>query len=73
LAPIVVEALFETLAKIRDETGVTMIMVEQKAELALSFTQDAIVLDRGQIVYRGTSAAFKSDEEMQHRLLAVSV
>ena len=73
LAPIVVEALFEALAKIRDETGVTMIMVEQKAELALSFTQDAIVLDRGRIVYRGTSAAIKSDEEMQHRLLAVGV
>jgi len=73
LAPIVVEALFEALAKIRDDTGVTMIMVEQKAELALAFTQDAIVLDRGRIVYRGTSAAIKSDEEMQHRLLAVSV
>jgi branched-chain amino acid transport system ATP-binding protein len=73
LAPIVVEALFEALAKIRDETGVTMIMVEQKAELALSFTQEAIVLDRGRIVYRGPSAAIKDDEEMQHRLLAVSV
>jgi len=72
LAPIVVEALFEALGKIRDETAVTMIMVEQKANLALAFTQDTIVLDRGRIVYRGTSAAFQADEEMQHRLLAVS-
>jgi branched-chain amino acid transport system ATP-binding protein len=72
LAPIVVEALFETLAKIRDETKVTTIMVEQKADLALSFAQDAIVLDRGRIAYQGTSAAFKADEEIQHRLLAVS-
>jgi branched-chain amino acid transport system ATP-binding protein len=72
LAPIVVEALFESLGKIRDETGVTMIMVEQKASLALSFTQDTIVIDRGRIAYRGTSAAFQADEDMQHRLLSVS-
>jgi branched-chain amino acid transport system ATP-binding protein len=71
LAPIVVEAVFEALAKIRDETGVTMIMVEQKADLALSFARDAVVLDRGRIVYRGSSVAFKADDELQHRLLAV--
>ena len=71
LAPIVVEAVFAALAKIRDETGVTMIMVEQKADLALSFAESAIVLDRGRIVYRGSSADFKADEEMQHRLLAI--
>jgi branched-chain amino acid transport system ATP-binding protein len=71
LAPIVVEAVFDALAKIRDETGVTMILVEQKADLALSFTENAIVLDRGRVVYRGRSAELKADEEMQHRLLAV--
>jgi branched-chain amino acid transport system ATP-binding protein len=72
LAPIVVEALFDALARIRDETGVTMILVEQKAELALSFTKDVVVLDRGRIVYRGTSAQLQADEETQHKLLAVS-
>jgi branched-chain amino acid transport system ATP-binding protein len=71
LAPIVVEAVFDALAKIRDETGVTMIMVEQKADLALSFAKEAVVLDRGRVVYRGSSADFKADDDLQHRLLAV--
>jgi branched-chain amino acid transport system ATP-binding protein len=72
LAPIVVETLFEALAKIRDETGVTMILVEQKAELALNFARDAIILDRGKIVYRGTSGDLLKDEATQTRLLGVA-
>src|SRR5262245_64558518 len=39
LAPIVIEALFDALIKIRDEAGMSMILVEQKADLALSFAQ----------------------------------
>ena len=72
LAPIVVETLFAALAAIRDETGVTMILAEQKAHLALSFARDAVVLDRGRIVFRGKSADLRADEALQHRLLAVN-
>jgi branched-chain amino acid transport system ATP-binding protein len=71
LAPIVVETLFAALAAIRDEIGVTMILAEQKVDLALSFARDAVVLDRGCIVFRGKSADFRADEALQHRLLAV--
>ena len=72
LAPVVVEALLEALERVHQQAGLTMILVEQKAELALSFTHDALVLDRGQIVYRGLSAALKSDEATQARLLGVA-
>jgi branched-chain amino acid transport system ATP-binding protein len=71
LAPIVVEALFVALASIRDDTGVTMILAEQKAGLALSFAEDAVVLERGRVAFRGKSADFQADEALQHRLLAV--
>jgi branched-chain amino acid transport system ATP-binding protein len=71
LAPIVVEALFVALASIRDDTGVTMILAEQKASLALSFAEDAVVLERGRVAFRGKSADFQADEALQHRLLAV--
>ncbi|HEX2645987.1 MAG TPA: ABC transporter ATP-binding protein [Candidatus Dormibacteraeota bacterium] len=71
LAPIVVEALFAALATIRDDTGVTMILAEQKAELALSFAEDVVVLERGRAIYRGDSADFRADEQLQHRVLAV--
>jgi branched-chain amino acid transport system ATP-binding protein len=71
LAPIVVEALFAALAAIRDDSGVTMILAEQKADLALAFADEVVVLDRGRAVFRGESAALRSDIELQHRLLAV--
>jgi branched-chain amino acid transport system ATP-binding protein len=72
LAPIVIEALFEALLKIRDESGLSMILVEQKAELALSFAKDVAVLDRGKVVHRGPSAELLADHETQARLLGVS-
>jgi branched-chain amino acid transport system ATP-binding protein len=71
LAPIVVETLFAALAAIRDDSGVTMVLAEQKADLALSFAEDAVVLDRGRAVFRGKSAELQADEALQHRLLAV--
>jgi branched-chain amino acid transport system ATP-binding protein len=51
LAPIVVETLIAALAAIRDESVATMILAEQKADLALCFAEDAVVLDRGRIVF----------------------
>ena len=72
LAPIVIDALTDALARIQKESGVTMILVEQKAELALSLTQRAVILDRGRIVYQGTSAALKADEATQAQLLGVA-
>jgi branched-chain amino acid transport system ATP-binding protein len=72
LAPIVIEGLFEALLKIRDEAGLSMILVEQKADLALSFARDAIVIDRGKIVHRGPSKELQDNHELQHRLLSVA-
>jgi branched-chain amino acid transport system ATP-binding protein len=72
LAPIVIEALFEALIKIRNESGLSMVLVEQKADLALSFAKDCIVIDRGKIVHRGPSEALKGDHEAQARLLGVA-
>ncbi len=71
LAPIVIDALYDALAKIRDETGLTILLVEQKADLALAFAADAIVLSRGRIVYHGSSETLRTDEEAQARVLGV--
>ena len=71
LAPVIVDSLFDAFSKIRDEGGMTIILVEQKVDLALDFARDAIILDRGQIVYRETCAALKGDEQAQHTYLGV--
>jgi len=72
LAPIVVETLFEALARIRDEGSLSMILVEQNAEFALAFAQDVAVIDRGKVVHLGASAALRADEALQARLLGVT-
>jgi len=71
LAPVIVDALFDAFSKIRDEGGMTIVLVEQKVDLALEFARDAIILDRGKVVYRGSSVALRSDEEAQHAFLSV--
>ena len=72
LAPIVIDALTDALARIQKESALTMILVEQKAALALSLTREAVILDRGRIVYQGTSAALNADEATQAQLLGVA-
>jgi branched-chain amino acid transport system ATP-binding protein len=71
LAPVVVENLFDALAKVRDESGVTLVLVEQKIDLALAFAEQAVILDRGRVVHRSTCAELKNDEAAQARYLGV--
>jgi branched-chain amino acid transport system ATP-binding protein len=72
LAPIVVEALFEALTRIRDGGGLAIVLVEQNAGFALAFARDVVVLDRGKVVHSSTSAALRADEATQARLLGVT-
>ena len=48
-----------------------MILAEQKVDFALAFAEDALVLERGCIVFRGRTAELRADEALQHRLLAI--
>lgn len=72
LAPIVIDTLYDALAKIRDEQRLTILLVEQKVDLALAFAREAIVLDRGKIVYSGPSAPLAADEAAKERMLGVA-
>ena len=57
LAPIIVEELLAVLRSIIREEGMSAILVEQKARKILGFTDRAVILDRGRIVFAGDSAA----------------
>ncbi len=72
LAPIVVEQLAETIKELGRDQGMTIVLVEQRAELALAFAARSIVMDRGQIVYDGPSAALAGDRERLQRLVGVA-
>jgi branched-chain amino acid transport system ATP-binding protein len=55
LAPVIVDALLSGLERLKGEAGLAMLLVEQHARLALAFAENAIVLDRGRIVFSGLS------------------
>jgi branched-chain amino acid transport system ATP-binding protein len=63
LAPVLVDSLMAALLRLRQESRIAMILVEQHVELALEITQRAVVLDKGQVVWEGGSAALAADRE----------
>jgi branched-chain amino acid transport system ATP-binding protein len=71
LAPVVVEQLKKGLMRLRDETGLTIILVEQNSRLALSFAKRCIVMNRGRIVHDGTSARLAKNEKLLTNMLGV--
>jgi branched-chain amino acid transport system ATP-binding protein len=68
LAPIIVEELAQAL---RNLAGVAMILVEQHAEIALSLTQEALVIERGRIAHRAPSPALLANEALLERYVGV--
>ncbi|MDP6564628.1 MAG: ABC transporter ATP-binding protein [Alphaproteobacteria bacterium] len=55
LAPVIVEQLEHATAKLRDEAGIAIVLVEQHIRLALSFSPRCLVINRGRIVFDGAS------------------
>jgi ABC-type branched-subunit amino acid transport system ATPase component/ABC-type branched-subunit amino acid transport system permease subunit len=64
LAPLAVERIFEALAKL-NEQGLTMLMVEQNAEMALSLAHLAVVLQTGSVTLSGTATALRQDDRVR--------
>ena len=55
LAPRLVDLVFDSLARVRSE-GVSVLLVEQYVERALAFADDAIILRRGRVAWRGKAS-----------------
>jgi branched-chain amino acid transport system ATP-binding protein len=72
LAPIIVQDLMRVIRTLVVDKGMSVIVVEQHARLALSLTQRAIVLDRGRIVHESDSKSLMEDKETLSRLVAVA-
>jgi branched-chain amino acid transport system ATP-binding protein len=68
LAPLVVEAIFDLLERINRE-GVTILLVEQNAVLALELAHRAFVLENGRVVMCGQSAALIGDDNIRKAYL----
>jgi branched-chain amino acid transport system ATP-binding protein len=65
IAPLLVETIFERLVALNKERGMTMLLVEQNASLALKVSDYAYVLETGTIHLEGPSAEIKNRAEIQ--------
>jgi branched-chain amino acid transport system ATP-binding protein len=72
LAPVIVDLLLAGLERLKREEDLALMLVEQHAHLALEFADNAIVLDRGVVVYQGTSRELASAPELMSELLGVA-
>jgi branched-chain amino acid transport system ATP-binding protein len=68
LSPMMVESVFETIRKINDE-GVTVLLVEQNALLALSIADYGYVMESGRIILSGPGPDLLDDERVQRAYL----
>ncbi len=72
LAPIIVQELMAALSRIVRDEGLSTIIVEQHAQKILQVTQQAAILERGAVVYRGESAVLRHDDAVLERYLGVT-
>ena len=68
LSPVMVEQVFETIRTI-NEQGVTILLVEQNALMALDIADYAYVMESGQIVLTGPGKDLIDDEKVQRAYL----
>jgi branched-chain amino acid transport system ATP-binding protein len=72
LAPAIVGALVECLMEI-ERAGTTVLLVEQNFRVAQAVGDHVCVMDNGRIVHAGTMADFAANEELQQKLLGLSL
>jgi branched-chain amino acid transport system ATP-binding protein len=68
LAPLIVRELFETLRQM-NESGTTIVVVEQNAALALGAAKHAFVLETGRIVLGGDASELRANESVRRSYL----
>jgi branched-chain amino acid transport system ATP-binding protein len=72
LAPVIVDTVLAGLARVRREDNLALLLVEQHARLALEFAEQAIILDRGAIVFNGSSGELLTAPERLEALMGVA-
>ena len=69
LAPVVVAELFERIVEINRQLGMTILLVEQNAKIALKNSDYAYVIEEGKITIEGESASLRDDPRIRQAYL----
>jgi branched-chain amino acid transport system ATP-binding protein len=69
IAPLLVKTIFEKIVEINREQGITILLVEQNANLALEISKYGYVLETGRIILQDSAAALRQDPKVKSAYL----
>ena len=69
IAPLLVKAIFHQIVEINRERGITILLVEQNANLALEIATYGYVLETGRVILQDAAAALRSDPKVRSAYL----
>ena len=69
LAPLVVREIFDILRSLNEDEGLTILVVEQNANVALDSSDEGYVLESGRVALAGPSGALRADESVRRSYL----
>ena len=72
LAPQLVEEIFGIVARLRDERGLTVLLVEQNAALALDIADHGYVMENGRIVLEGPATSLRQNSDIKEFYLGLN-
>jgi branched-chain amino acid transport system ATP-binding protein len=72
LAPQLVEEIFEIVARLNTEAGVTFLLAEQNTNVALRYADYGYILENGRVVLDGDAAALRGNEDVKEFYLGLS-
>ncbi len=72
LAPLLVQSIFQVIRRINQESGVSMLIVEQNANVALQISEHAYVMELGRIVLDGPSAELQENADIKEFYLGLT-
>jgi branched-chain amino acid transport system ATP-binding protein len=72
LAPLVVAEIFHSICKLRETSGLTILLVEQNASRALAICDYAYIMENGRIVLDGTSEQLRRNQDVREFYLGLS-
>jgi branched-chain amino acid transport system ATP-binding protein len=70
LAPIIIQTVWQAVSKLKAQ-GLSILLVEQNAALALQLVDHVHVMSKGRVVYSGTPQALWADEDVKSRYLGI--
>ncbi|MEI8131855.1 MAG: ABC transporter ATP-binding protein [Leptolinea sp.] len=72
LAPMIIDLVLDTIVKLNEETGLTILLVEQNAILALEISHHSFVLETGAIKMQGKGSDLLNDPRVKESYLGVT-